>query len=49
MEIITENGKDYLVSYIAKIDNSTIDANAFFADAKEPVNNILKKYNSKNE
>jgi len=46
MEIITENGKDYLVSYIAKIDNSTIDANAFFADAKETVNNILKKYNS---
>ena len=30
MEIITENGKDYLVTSVAKIDNKTIDANEFF-------------------
>lgn len=49
MEIITENGKDYLVSYVAKIDNSTIDTNAFFADAKEAVQTILRKFNNKHK
>ena len=49
MEIITENGKDYLVTYVAKIDNSTIDANALFADAKYTVNKILRSYNNKNK
>ena len=46
MEIITENGKDYLVSYVAKIDNSTIDANALFADVESVTNTLVKKYNN---
>ena len=49
MEIITENGKDYLVTYIAKIDNSTIDANALFTDAQEAQAKILKAYNNKHK
>lgn len=49
MEIITENGKDYLVTYIAKIDNSTIDANALFTDAQEAQTKILKAYNNKHK
>ena len=28
--IITEDGKDYLTTYIGKINNSTVDANALF-------------------
>jgi hypothetical protein len=47
MEIVTENGKDYLVTYVAKIDNSTIDANALFTDVSEAVAKILKAYNNK--
>jgi len=46
MEIITENGKDYLISNIAKRDNSTIDANEFFVDAQELLQLILKKHNN---
>lgn len=46
MEIITENGKDYLVTTVAKIDNSTIDAKQFFVDAQILLNDILKKTNS---
>lgn len=49
MEIITENGKDYLLTYIAKIDNSCIDANALFADVRETVNKIIKSYNNKHK
>ena len=49
MEIITENGKDYLVSFIAKIDNNTIDANGLFADVKEATKKILKSYNNKHK
>lgn len=49
MEIITENGKDYLVTYVAKIDNSTIDANALFADLSEAVAKIIKAYNNKHK
>ena len=49
MEIITENGKDYLVTYVAKIDNSTIDANALFTDVQEAVTKILKAYNNKHK
>lgn len=49
MEIITENGKDYLVTYVAKIDNSVIDANALFADVQETVNKIIKAYNNKHK
>ncbi len=49
MEIITENGKDYLVTYVAKIDNSTIDANALFTDIAETVKKIIKSYNTKHK
>lgn len=48
MEIVSENGKDYLVSYIAKLSNSEIDASGFFTDIKEAVAHILKNYNRKN-
>lgn len=49
MEIITENGKDYLVTYVAKIDNSAIDANSLFADAQEALVKIIKAYNTKHK
>lgn len=49
MEIITENGKDYLITTVAKIDNSTIDAKQFFVDAQILLNDILKKTNSKHK
>ena len=49
MEIITENGKDYLVTSVAKIDNKTIDANEFFVDAKLLLADIIKKYNNKHK
>ena len=49
MEIVTENGKDYLVTYVAKIDNSTIDANALFVDVNEATVKILKAYNNKHK
>lgn len=49
MEIITENGKDYLLTYVAKIDNNTIDANALFVDVNDAVNKIIKSYNTKHK
>lgn len=49
MEIITKDGKDYLVSYVVKIDNSTIDANALFIDVEDAVKTIIKKYNNKHK
>lgn len=49
MEIITENGKDYLLTYVAKIDNTTIDANALFTDVQEAVSKIIKAYNNKHK
>jgi hypothetical protein len=49
MEIISENGKDYLVTYVAKIDNTTIDANALFLDVQTEIAEILKNYNRKNK
>lgn len=49
MEIITENGKDYLVTSVAKIDNSTINAGALFTDVQEVVTKILKKYNNQHK
>ena len=49
MEIITENGKDYLVTSVAKIDNSTISAGALFTDVQEVVTKILKKYNNQHK
>lgn len=49
MDIITENGKDYLNTYVAKIDNTAIDANALFCDVQEAVNKIIKSYNTKHK
>lgn len=49
MDIISENGKDYLISNIAKIDNTTIDANELFVDVMEATSDILKKYNNKHK
>lgn len=49
MDIITENGKDYLITYVAKIDNTTIDANGLFIDVQELVNKIIKTYNNKHK
>lgn len=49
MEIITENNKDYMVSYVAKIDNTTIDANALFIDVQELVSKIIKATNTKHK
>ena len=49
MEIITENGKDFLVTYVAKIDNSAIDAKALFTDLSEAVAKIIKAYNNKHK
>lgn len=49
MEIITEGGKDYLSTYVAKIDNHTIDANAMFMDIDEAIKKIVKAYNTKHK
>lgn len=49
MNIITEDGKDYLETFVAKIDNSCIDANGLFADIQELVAKIIKSYNSKHK
>ena len=49
MQIVNENGKDYLVSYIAKIDNSTIDAQDFFIDLQETINRIVAGYNAEHK
>ena len=49
MEIITENGKDYLMTTVAKLDNKTIDAKQFFVDAQILLNDILKKTNSRHK
>lgn len=49
MEIVSENGKDYLVTNVAKIDNFTIDANELFVDVMSTVKTILKKYNNKHK
>lgn len=38
--IISENGNDYLQSYIAKINNNTIDASGFFVDLAEFINTM---------
>ena len=46
MDIITEDGKDYLTTYIAKIDNHTIDANALFIDVDDTIKKIVKSYNT---
>ena len=48
MEVITENGKDYLLTYVAKIDNHTLDAQALFVDLKDALDQIVEKTNRKN-
>jgi len=48
MNIITENGKDYLETYIAKLDNTHIDAAELFLDLYTAVKTILKNKNAKN-
>ena len=45
MNVITENGKDYLETFIAKIDNTSIDCSPFFVDVEEAKNSILKQFN----
>ena len=47
--IITEDGKDYLITYIGKINNSTVDANALFTDLQDLLDIIIKKYNNKHK
>ena len=49
MELVSRDGKDYLQSYVAKIDNSTIDANALFVDVSSTLQNILKSYNRRHK
>ena len=49
MNIITENGKDYLESFVAKIDNKNLDASNLFVDIRETIEAILKKYNLKHK
>ena len=49
MNIITENGKDYLESFVAKIDNKNLDASSLFVDIRETIEAILKKYNTKHK
>lgn len=44
--IITDGNKDYLETFVVKEDNRTINANPFFVEAKEVLNEILKKTNS---
>lgn len=47
MDIVSIDGKDYLNTYIAKINNNSVDASGFFIDIRECVNAILKKFNNK--
>jgi hypothetical protein len=48
-QIITEDGKDYLQTYVAKIDNHTINAEALFTDCELLVQKLLKAYNNKHK
>jgi len=47
MEIITKNGKNYLSTFVAKIDNEQIDAGKFFLDVREATEKIIADYNRK--
>lgn len=47
MNIITENGKDYLDTYFAKLDNKSIDATPLFVESQEFLNKLLNTYNKK--
>lgn len=48
MNIISRDGKDYLQTYFVKVDNGLMDAGQFFEDVTNTVDEILKKYNHKN-
>ena len=45
MNIITENGKDYLDTFFAKIDNNTIDTSPLFMDLEDAKNELVKQFN----
>lgn len=49
MNIITENGKDYLETFVAKIDNQTLDCSPCFYDIENAVDELIKKYNKENK
>ena len=45
MNIIEIEGKDYLETFIGKLDNEHIDATPFFVESQECLNNIIKAFN----
>ena len=47
MNIVTVDNKDYLETFIAKIDNKHIDCTPFFVEVQECVDSLLKTYNRK--
>lgn len=47
MKLISENGKDYLETYVVKESNTKINANKLFMDVEELIYKILKKTNSR--
>ena len=49
MNIITENGKNYLDTYIAKIDNTTIDCSPFFIDLEDAQSELVKQLNKEHK
>lgn len=49
MNIIQENGKDYLETFFAKIDNYKIDCTPLFMEVEECLQQILKNYNKENK
>lgn len=49
MNIIEIDGKDYLETYFAKLDNDHIDCTPFFIEVQECIQNILKKYNKQHK
>jgi hypothetical protein len=48
-QIITEEGKDYLLTYVAKINNKTLDASALFTDCELLIQKLVKAYNNKHQ
>lgn len=49
MRLKTVDGKDYLITDIAKLDNDYIDCTPTFVEIQEAINEILKKYNQKHK
>lgn len=45
MNIIEIDGKDYLETFIGKLDNEHIDATPFFVESQECLNKIVKAFN----